>query len=177
MQSLLTTIAEQMREEGLPGLMIGGHAVTALGHPRATFELDLLIPRSASDKWKRVMSDMNYRLFAESSNFQQYEAPEQFPLPPVDLMPVDDEVNEVMQEARADTQPISTPNVMALIALKLHAISQPGPEDTAKDWSDVIALTKAHSLSLDDEEFSTTILKHGGESAIERIREAISGGN
>ncbi|MGA0899079.1 MAG: hypothetical protein ACO3SO_01600 [Luteolibacter sp.] len=176
-QSLLTTIAERMREHDLPGLMIGGHAVTALGHPRATFDLDLLIPRSASDKWKRVMSDMNYRLFAESSNFQQYEAPEQFPLPPVDLMLVDDEVYEAMQEARADTQPISTPNVMALIALKLHAIKQPGREDTAKDWSDVIALTKAHSLSLDDEEFSAIVLKHGGESAIERIREAISGGN
>ena len=82
-----------------------------------------------------------------------------------------------MQEARVDTQPISTPNVVALIALKLHAIKQPGREDTAKDWSDVIALTKAHSLSLDDEEFSATILKHGGKSAIERIREAVSGGN
>jgi hypothetical protein len=66
---------------------------------------------------------------------------------------------------------------MALIALKLHAIRQPSREDTAKDWSDVFALAKAHSLSLDHEEFSTIVLKHGRESAIERIREAVSGGD
>lgn len=120
---------------------------------------------------------MDYRLFAESANFQQYEAPEEFPLPPVDLMLVDDQVYEVMEKGRVDTQPISTPNVMAMIALKLHAITQPGREDTAKDWSDVLALTKAHGLSLDDEEFSAIVLRHGGESAIGRIREAISGGD
>lgn len=97
--------------------------------------------------------------------------------PPVDLMLVGDEVYEVMQEARVDTQPISTPNVMVMLALKLHAIRQPGREDTAKDWSDVFALAKAHSLSLDDEELSAIVLKHGRESAIERIREAVSGGN
>ena len=177
MQSLLTTIAERMEEHGLPGLMIGGHAVTALGHPRATFDLDLLIPRSASETWKRVLSNMSYRLFAESANFQQYEAPQAFPLPPVDLMLVDDEVYDVLAKEKADIQPIPTPNAMTMIALKLHAITQPGREDAAKDWSDVLALTKAHGLSLDDEEFSATVLKHGGESAIERIREAISGGD
>ena len=166
-----------MEEHDLPGLMIGGHAVTALGHPRATFDLDLLIPGSASEQWKRVLSDMNYRLFAESANFQQYEAPEEFPLPPVDLMLVDDQVYEVMEKGRVDTQPISTPNIMAMIALKLHAITQPGRKDTAKDWSDVLALTKAHGLSLDDEKFSAIVLRHGGESAIGRIREAISGGD
>lgn len=95
---------------------------------------------------------MGCRLFAESTNFHQYEATEDFPLPPVDLMLVNDEVYEVMKKDRVDTQSISTPSVMALIALKLHAIRQPGREGTAKDWSDVLALTKAHGLSLDAEE-------------------------
>lgn len=175
MQSLLTTISEQVEEHSLPGLMIGGHAVTALGHPRATFDLDLLIPRSASNPWNRVLSDMDYRLFAEPAHFKQYEAPQAFALSPVDLMLVDDEVYNVLAKDKADTQPIPTPNAMAMIALKLHVITQPGREDTTKDWSDVLALTKAHGLSLDDEEFSAIVLQHGGESAIEHIREAISG--
>ena len=78
-------------------------------------------------------------------------------------MLVDDEVYHVLAKDKADTQPIPTPNAMAMIALKLHAITQPGREDTAKDWSDVLALTKAHGLSLDDEEFSAIDLAHGGE--------------
>ena len=64
-----------------------------------------------------------------------------------------------------------------MIALKLHAIRQPAREDAEKDWSDVLALVKAHQLTLDDPDFSATILKHGGETAIERIRTAILGGN
>ena len=36
MESFLTTVAALIREKQLPALMIGGHAVTALGHPRAT---------------------------------------------------------------------------------------------------------------------------------------------
>ena len=52
MQSFLTTISRLIEEKNLPALMIGGHAVTALGHPRATFDLDLLIPRSSSGRWR-----------------------------------------------------------------------------------------------------------------------------
>ncbi|MEO8615900.1 MAG: hypothetical protein ABI600_12225, partial [Luteolibacter sp.] len=59
----------------------------------------------------------------------------------------------------------------------LHAIHQPAREDIEKDWSDVFALVKAHQLSLDDPEFSATILKHGGETAIQRIRASLIGGN
>ena len=177
MRSFLTTIAERIAEENLPALMIGGHAVTALGHPRATFDLDLLIPRSAAGKWRLVLSHLDYRLFAESANFHQYEAPQGFPLPPVDLMLVDDEVFRTLERTKSDTQPIATPGVHAMIALKLHAIHQPGRSDAEKDWADVLALVKAHHLSLDDPDFSAIVLRHGGETAIHRIRNSHPGGN
>ncbi len=172
-QSFLTTIAKRIEKENLPALMIGGHAVTALGHPRATFDLDLLVPRSAAGRWKTVLSDLRYRLFAESANFHQYEAPHGFPL----LMLVDDEVFEALERTKADTAPIATPGVEAMVALKLHATRQPGRDDVGKDWSDILALVKAHRLSLDDPEFSAMVLKHGGETAIRRIRASIAGGN
>lgn len=176
MQSLLTTIARRIDEENLPVLLIGGHAVTALGHPRATFDLDLLIPRSSAAKWREVLMGLNYRSFAESANFHQYEAPEEFPLPPVDLMLVDDAVFRALEQTKTATQPIATPSVEALIALKLHAIRQPGRDDAEKDWSDILALVKAHRLTLDDPDFSATVMKHGGQTAIQRIQAAIAGG-
>ncbi|MDX1680085.1 MAG: hypothetical protein R3242_05065 [Akkermansiaceae bacterium] len=176
MQSFLTTIAKLMDEQELPALMIGGHAVTALGHPRATFDLDLLIPRSSAPRWGKAMAGMRYRLFAESANFHQYEAPDALPLPPVDLMLVDDEVFATLEQSKSSIEPIATPGVMALIALKLHAIHQDAREERAKDWSDVLALIKAHRLTLDDPEFAATVRKHGGQTAIERIQASLSGG-
>jgi hypothetical protein len=175
MQSFLTTIATLMKAKDLPALMIDGHAVTALGHPRATFDLDLLIPRSAAGRWTAELSALHYRIFAESANFRQFEAPSGVPLPPVDLMLVDEEVFETLELTKTDGTPIATPGVVAMIALKLHAIQQPARDDVEKDWSDVIALVKAHHLSLDDPEFSATVFKHGGEIGIKRIQASILG--
>jgi hypothetical protein len=172
MESFLTTNSKLMKEKNLPGLMIGGHAVTALGHPRATFDLDLLVPRSSIDQWAAKLSRLRYRSFSESRNFHQFEAHPDLPLPPLDLMLVDDEVF-----SKTDTKPIPTPGVVAMIALKLHAIRQPARDDVEKDWSDIFALVKAHHLTLDDPEFSATVLKHGGETAIERIQASIAGRN
>ena len=73
--------------------------------------------------------------------------------------------------------PIATPGVVTMIALKLYAINQPTRDDIEKDWSDVLALIKGHKLSLDDSDFSAIVLKHGGETAIQRIQASLPGGN
>jgi hypothetical protein len=176
MQSFLTTIARLIDEKHLPALMIGGHAVTALGHPRATFDLDLLIPRSSAGKWKADLATFNYRVFAESTNFMQFEASSGIPLPPLDLMLVDDEVFEALDHSKTAAEPIATPGVKAMIALKLHAIHQASRTEVDKDWADVHALVRAHQLTLDDPEFAAIVLKHGGESSARRIQAAINRG-
>ncbi len=177
MESFLTTVARLMAEKELPALMIGGHAVTALGHPRATFDLDLVIPRSSAARWKDELAKLRYHLFAESPNFHQYEASHELPLPPLDLMLVDDAIFHTLELTKSNSSPIATPGVIAMIALKLHAIHQPTRENVEKDWSDVFALVKAHHLSLDEPGFSAIILKHGGATAIERISASLIGGN
>jgi len=176
MESFLTTVSNLIREKELPALMIGGHAVTALGHPRATFDLDLLIPRSAVESWKQELTALRYRPFAESSNFLQFEAHPTLPLPPVDLMLVDDGVFEALASTKVESSPIPTPSAQSMVALKLHAIGQPSREDTGKDWSDIFALVRANNLSLDDPGFSSKVLRHGGQEAIDRIKAAGTGG-
>ena len=162
--------------KNLPALMIDGLAITALGHPRATYDLDLLVPKSAADKWKMELSILSYRIFSESSNFIQFEANNNFPLPPIDLMLVDDAVFDVLCATRVDSVPLATPSPQTMIALKLHAIQQPSRQNTEQDWSDIIALVRINKLSLDDTEFSAMILKHGGQPAIDRIKACLSGG-
>ena len=177
MENFLTTISKLIRDKNLPALMIGGHAVTALGHPRATFDLDLLIPRSSSEIWKTELAKLSYRPFCQSSNFIQFEATHDFPLPPVDLMLIDDAVFETILVDKIDSTPLATPSPQTMIALKLHAINQPSRRNTDQDWSDVIALSRTHKLSLDDASFSAIVLKHGGQTAIDRIKAALNGGS
>ena len=58
-------------------------------------------------------------------------------------------------------------------ALKLHAINQPSRQNSEQDWGDVIALIRVHKLSLDDPEFSAIVLKHGGQTATDRIKASL----
>ena len=113
MESFLTTVSNLIREKQLPALMIGGHAVTALGHPRATYDLDLLIPKSSTEAWKIELTSLRYKLFSESSNFLQFECHPTLPFPPVDLMLVDDSVFANLLATKTDTTPIATPSVIS----------------------------------------------------------------
>jgi len=176
MEHLLTTLKKLMTEHELPALLIGGHAVTAIGHPRATFDIDLLIPRESAEQWKSSLGPLHYRLFSESTNFLQFESASELPLPALDLMLVEQNVFESLQADQTDHEPIPTPSPEAMIALKLHAINQPAREDTAKDWSDIFAIMTAQSLSLDDPEFSAIVQKHGGNEAVQKINDHFSGG-
>lgn len=171
MEHLLTTLNRIREEKHLPALLIGGHAVTALGHPRATFDVDLLIPRSAASGWREELGALGYMLFAENSNFLQFEPKPDWPLPPIDLMLVDEDVFGALQSGQVESQILPTPSAPSLIALKLHAIRQSSRERAEQDWSDILALVDAHDLSLDDPDFAAIVLRHGGEAAIDRIRE------
>lgn len=112
---------------------------------------------------------MSYRVFAESENFHQYEATQDLPLAPLDLMLVDDEVYALLELTKQSSPPIATPSAQAMIALKLHAIKNRSSIDVEKDWSDIFALMRIHQLRLDDAEFAVMVHLHGGSAAIERI--------
>jgi hypothetical protein len=63
---------------------------------------------------------LDYRKFAESANFHQFEAAIALPLPPVDLMLVDDEVFVLLERTTIASESLVTPTVVAMISLKLY---------------------------------------------------------
>jgi hypothetical protein len=58
--------------------------------------------------------------FAESANFHQFETAIALPLPPVDLMLVDDEVFVLLERTKIASEPLVTPTVVAMISLMLY---------------------------------------------------------
>ncbi len=170
MQTFISSISSLMAEKNLPALMIGGHAVVALGHPRATYDLDLLIPRSSADDWSQELQKRQFRIFSQNRNFWQFESSMEYPLPAMDLMLVDNEVYENLAAGKIGTDSIPTPGPTALVALKLHAIVQKNRARNEQDWQDIFGLMRAQNLSLDVPDFHDIVLKYGGEKAIRRIK-------
>jgi hypothetical protein len=170
-KSFLHTLADLADERGLHALLIGGHAVTALGFPRATYDVDLLIRDSEIGSWKTALASLRLRLTHDRPPFLQFDPPADWPLPPVDLLAVDE---ATWQQLATESQPgvgsLRTPSTLGIVALKLHAAAQPDrAEEAARDWRDIFGLISAQGIPLSDPKLRETFLAYGGAQAIERL--------
>jgi hypothetical protein len=164
-----------LNEAGVPFLVIGGHAVVLHGHLRNTFDLDLLIADSKLAIARAALINLGYRTYFETDAFLQLQAPEN--LPPLDLMIVDDQtfgrIDVTAHLKVLDGQQIRIPDVLRLIALKLHATRDPARRTTETDWQDVAGLLKATNRNLEDAELRAIISQYGGPGALTEIQRRV----
>jgi len=169
----LFSISQRAREQGLPSLLIGGHAVIAHGHPRNTFDLDLLISRPSTEDWRSFLLAEGYRIRQEGSTFIQFDPPNEQTLP-LDLMIVS---AETYRKFEAEDLPLSAAEaggvrVVALkhlLALKSHAIRHGNPGRVEKDVDDVIGLVQANRLNVAEAPWHEVFLKHGPPELHEKL--------
>jgi hypothetical protein len=169
----LKKIAERAAEQKLPFLVIGGHAVVAHGYPRKTFDLDIVIPKNDSGKWKAMVCALGYIFRREGPAFLQFDHANLKELP-LDIMLVTDEVfTKFTAEAVPSPSDGGGPRVIALlhlIALKCHAIKYGHERRIVKDADDVIRLIEANRLDPEKPEIRAVFLKHGTDEFYEKIR-------
>lgn len=168
----LAVLAERARETGLAFLLIGGHAVIAHGHPRTTFDLDLLVPRPAVERWRAWVLALGYTLHGEGPTFIQLNPPDAATLP-LDLMIVSEDTYRQLEAAAVDT-PISAACVRTvclrhLLALKAHAILHGHPGRVEKDVDDVIGLARANHLDVAETQWRELFLKYGPPELHEKL--------
>ena len=137
------------REPGLRFLIIGGYAVAAHGHTRATFDVDFLARRSDRPQWVQRCGDAGLRLLAESNAFAQFTEPsggDGF-----DLMFVEDSTFEGLWlesvERMFGSLDARVPALNHLLALKLHALKQGLAHRTSKDAGDIEMLARRNRLA------------------------------
>jgi len=64
------------KEPALRFLVIGGYAVAAHGHTRATFDVDFLVRRAEREAWTARIAAAGLKLFGESNVFAQFSQPQ-----------------------------------------------------------------------------------------------------
>ena len=150
-------------EPALPFLIIGGYAVAAHGHTRATFDVDFLVRRAERDAWFTRLQAAGLKLFGETSAFAQFNQP--MGGDGLDLMFVDEPTFQRMWETSEERQfggsSARVPCLDHLLALKLHALKQALPNRASKDAEDVEILARRHRLDLHDPRYEQLFLKYG----------------
>ena len=150
-------------EPPLQSLLIGGYAVAAHGHTRATFDVDFLVRRPERNAWFARLTAAGLDVFGETSAFAQFSPPTGGES--LDLMFVDNSTFDRMWQASEERNfgccTGRVPCLDHLLALKLHALKQALPHRTAKDAEDVEILVRRHKLNLHDPRYEQLFLKYG----------------
>lgn len=171
--SALATIASCAGDKSLLFLVAGGHAVIAYGHPRNTFDIDLIIRRTDRDPWTDLTRALGYSLHREGPTFLQFDPPNPQALP-LDLMLVNDDTFAKLAAEAVPAPPSATGarmvSLLHLLALECHAIKHGHPGRIVKDADDVIRLTEVNGLDVNDPKIRELFLKHGTVELYEKIR-------
>jgi hypothetical protein len=156
MKDAYHTILQIAESESLELILIGGHAVNALGYERTTLDLDFMVIADDMAKWKSALALQGFLLLHEADAFIQFAAPDTDGFR-VDLMLVDAstfvKIASASQTVRFGEALVRVPCVLHLIALKLHALKNPAREKLGKDYGDIKALIFRHAIDIHSAEF------------------------
>lgn len=160
----------------LPFIVIGGHAVNALGISRETADFDILVSREDETGWRSLLGSLGYTVRFDGGNFLQMNPPSGSTWP-VDLMLVNGDTFTKLWASVTDGELLGLrfkiPAPEHLIALKLHALRQDKPHRALKDFLDVVAIVQTCCLDLESSTLREIFSRYGTDELYERVRKAV----
>ncbi|MBA4147347.1 MAG: hypothetical protein H0X66_04475 [Verrucomicrobia bacterium] len=171
--NVLQTICQRAFEKHLPLILMGGHAVIAHGHPRTTFDIDLVARNTDRNVWTDLLKELGYTIFSDRETFLQFSAPDEHTMA-VDVM----FVNEgTFEKFLTQSQPLpeiaknaKVVSLQHLLALKSHALKHGHPQRTFKDLDDVMNLVEVHHIDVTLPEWRELFLKYGTIELYEKLK-------
>lgn len=107
-------------------LIIGGCAVAAHGHGRATFDVDFLACNEDREQWRQRLQRHQFQVVCETSSFAQFSPPDRST--GLDVMfvaaPTFEQFWAAAEERKFETTAARFPSLDHLLALKLHVLRQ-----------------------------------------------------
>ena len=173
-------LAASAETEGLEAVLVGGNAVNLYSYFRTTFDVDLLVRETDSERWLCYFQGHGYAAFHRTSNFiRLHFAADPAEALPVDLMLADTQTFATIQRnsRRCDIGnglSLAIPSPLHLIAMKLHALRSPARFENGVDLQDVKYLIKAAKIDTSSKEF-TDIVERYATDAIRRILRELDG--
>lgn len=173
---LIERLTREAGKRGVDFLVIGGHAVAHHGYERLTLDIDFLSAGELREKWRSIMGELGYSATGVNPAFDQFI----HTVPGwthVDIMYVNPDTWKKLR-AEAVAKPsgqvtVHVPSPQHLVALKLHAATDPQRADAEKDWNDIVHLVRRHRMDPEDEGFSALVIRYGGLKGLEKLKSLI----
>ena len=161
---VLRRIAGHLDSEGRPFALVGAMALAVLGMPRATLDLDLVVPHAAQDDLILFMEGLGYETLHRSSGYSNHLHPDES-FGRVDFVYVRGQTQRrLFAEATERPGPggllVKVPRPEHLAAMKVLAMKN-DPERRLQDLADVQRLLRLPGV--DREEVRDQFTRHGLE--------------
>ena len=169
-------LAASAENEGLEAVLVGGNAVNLYAYRRTTFDVDLLVRESDSQRWFTFFEQRGYRVFHRTPNFiRLHFAANPAKALPVDLMLSDEDTfNKILAgSSRRDVGEgiqLAIPTPLHLIAMKLHALKSHARAERGADVQDVIHLIKIAKIDIHSREFTDIFDRYATDTIRTKIR-------
>ncbi len=145
-------LAASAEAEGLQAVLVGGNAVNLYSYFRTTFDVDLLVRETDSERWLSYFQKHGYAPFHRTANFIRLR----FVAHPAEALPVDLMLADartfttIQRESRrcdiGNGLSLAIPSPLHLIAMKLHALRSPARFENGIDLQDVKYLIKTAKI-------------------------------
>ena len=168
-QELIDRVTKEAGKRGLDLLLIGGQAVSKLGHSRMTLDVDFLVRSEQRREWEAMLGAFGYTCYSEGNAFAQFSGKVGWPR--VDLMILGDATFAKLSDEATGSDAVRTPSARHMVALKLHAARSPERSKPDQDWEDIRQLVMLHRLDPSESTFHDLILRYGGNESLARIEE------
>lgn len=150
---VLKLIGDHLDGEGHPCALVGGLALAAHGLPRATLDIDLVVPAAAQDSVIGFMEGLGYETLHRSTGYSNH-LHEDESLGRVDFVYVRGRTEERIFSAAArmagpDGIPVLVPRAEHLAAMKILAMKN-DPERRHQELADVARLLRLPGIDRDE---------------------------
>lgn len=173
---ILRTIQAYAEAQGLRFLVIGGHAVNCFGLARQTGDIDILVERELSDKWREILVKLDYQPGQSDTRFARFRSIH-LAAWPIDLMFVESSTFQKMYaESEVFELGVSKVRVVSarhLATLKLHALKVYQESRHLKDYNDLVGLLRAGKAVFEEGEFRDLCLRYASLELFEKVSQEL----
>jgi predicted nucleotidyltransferase len=165
-------VADEAARNGLPFLLIGGHAVAHHHYSRTTEDTDILVSVDHREAWLNLAGRLGLKVFHDGGTFLQL-TPGGSGVWRLDLMLVNATTFAKMVAAavsgKLEGQTVQVVALDHLLALKFHALKHTRGTRGLKDMDDVVNLVLNNRVDVKAPAFRELVLKYGTAELYERL--------
>mgnify|MGYP005863873989 CR=1 FL=1 len=172
--SVVETLLDRANEHQKDFVLIGGHAVNALGIARATHDLDFAVRDDDKSWWGGQLLSFGYTVVNQQKACIQTRGPLQSSWA-IDLMLLDNETMDRLIGGSSEILFLSKrcrlPAPKHLLAMKFHALNSPGRRTDNKDMDDIVGIVEKYGITAEDLE--TLAERYGKKELLDEIKDKL----